>query len=133
MNQKISAIDKVASGLTYLTAGWFGLIYCIILTLQKKKISNFLRYNIYQAIFIVLLFFLCCAIFGLVFNILSHIPFIQVIISWLQLILLKPILFDRSIFQLLIGAIMLYSTILSFLGKEPRIYWISNIIDKNIR
>ena len=133
MKPKHSAIDKIASALTYITAGWFGLLYCVLLVLQKKKISDFLRFNVYQAIFMVLLFFLCCGIFGLIFNILSHIPIIQIAVSWIQLILFKPILFERSIIQLTVGAVVLYCFILSICGRYPRIYWISKIIDEKYR
>lgn len=133
MTKDITAFERIASSLSYVTAGWFGLIYCIILTMQKKKMSKFLRYNVYQSIFIVLLVFLCCAIFGLIFNILSHIPIIQVLVSWIQLILFKPVMFGRSIVQLVIGLVILYSAVISLIGKEPRIYWISDIIDYNMR
>ena len=124
MTKDITAFERIASSLSYVTAGWFGLIYCIILTMQKKKMSKFLRYNVYQSIFIVLLVFLCCAIFGLIFNILSHIPIIQVLVSWIQLILFKPVMFGRSIVQLVIGLVILYSAVISLIGKEPRIYLI---------
>ena len=133
MTKKISTIDKVASALTYVTAGWFGLFYCIYLYFQKKKISNFVRYNVYQSVFLVLLFFLCCGIFGLMFNILSHIPFIQIIVSWIQLLLLSPILFDRSLFQIFVLIIIVYCVINAIEGKEPRLYWVSKIIDRNIK
>lgn len=133
MAKQITAIERVVSALTYVTVGWFGLIYCVILQFQKKRISNYIRFNVYQSVFIALLFFLCCAVFGLIFTILSHIPIIQKFVSWIQLVLLSPILFDRSIIQLLIGSIILYSAIMSLLGREPRIYWVSKIIDQNIR
>ena len=133
MTKDITAFDRIASSLSYITAGWFGLIYCVILALQKKKLSKFLRYNVYQSIFIVLLVFLCCAIFGLLFNILSHIPIIQILVSWVQLILFKPVIFGRSILQLVIGFVVLYSAAVSLTGKEPRIYWISGIIDYNMK
>ena len=40
-NHSIQIMDRVASCLTYLTAGWFGLIYFVILYFQKIAINVF--------------------------------------------------------------------------------------------
>lgn len=133
MAEHIKNIDKIFSALSYLTLGWVGFIYCIYLSFNKKKVSTFLRFNVFQSIFLALLFFVLCVIFGFAFKILSMIPFIQIIVSWLQLILFRPIIFQYSLTQIITISIMLYTTIYSLMGKYPRIYWVSNIIDYNTK
>ena len=133
MAERIENIDKIFSALSYLTVGWVGFLYCIFLILNKKRISHFLRFNVFQSIFLALLFFVLCAVFGLIFKLLSMIPFIHIIVSWIQLILFRPIIFQYSLTQIITISIMLYTTIYSLMGKYPRIYWVSNIIDYNTK
>ena len=133
MSEHISIGDRLFSALSYVTAGWAGFIYCLILIFNKKRISDFLRFNVYQTFFIVILLFLLSVVFGFIFKIFSMIPFIQVIISWIQLILFRPFIFQYSLLQAFIISIVLYGFICSLLGKYPRIYWISKIIDYNTK
>lgn len=121
--------DRLVSLLTYLTVGWAGLIYCIILFIQKKTPSHFLRYNVFQSIFVSLLYFVLCMVLGFVSNLLLNIPFINSIISWFILIFNRPVLFDYSIVQIFVIGLLLYMSIVSLFGKYPRIYWVSKIID----
>ena len=133
MTERISNIDKIFSALSYVTVGWIGFLYCLILIFNKKKISKFLRFNVFQSIFLALLFFVLCAVFGLIFKLLSMIPFIQIIVSWIQLILFRPMIFQYSLIQAITISILFYGAIFSLLGKYPRIYWVSNIIDYNTK
>ena len=124
----ISISERFFSALSYLTAGWAGLLICVIYYFLKKRLSRFLSFNIFQSIFISLLFFVLCMIFGLAFNILSRIPFIQIVVSWIQLIFMKPVLIGYSLIQVAINLVILYTITCSLFGKIPKIYWVSNII-----
>ena len=133
MAERISYTDRIISALSYLTAGWVGFFYCIYLIFSKKKVSYFLRFNVYQSLFIAIVFFLLSVIFGFIFKILSMIPLIQIIISWIQLILFRPMIFQYSLIQAFVTGIIVYGFVFSILARFPRIFWVSKIIDYNIK
>lgn len=133
MSANIKTIDRIISFFTYISAGWVGFIYCIILYIGKKNPSHFLRFNVFQSIFISLLYFVLASVIGFVSNILLHIPILNAIISWFILLFNKPIFLQYSIIQTLTVILVLYLSITSLLGKYPRILWISKIIDKQAR
>ncbi len=129
-SNSISFIDRLVSCLSYLTAGWAGLIYCVVLFFRKKTLSRFLRYNIFQSIFFSLFYFVLCAVLGFVCDLLLHVPLLNYLISQLYLIFNKPVFFAYSIIQVFVMGLFVYMAVFSLLGKYPRVYWVSSrIID----
>lgn len=127
----VSIFDRLVSFISYLTMGWGGIIVLILMFFRKKMPSYFLRYNVYQAIFISLLFFIISLGFGLLFKFLSYIPFLNYFVAQVSFLLNQPILFDYSIIQLFMIGLVFYMSGVSLLGRLPRVYWVSNIIDKS--
>ncbi len=125
--------DRIISVASYVTAGWVGLIYMVILYFMKKPASLFLRYNIFQSIFISFFYFLLCMILGFVSNILLQIPLINALVSWFILLFNRPIIFEYSAIQSLVIGLFIYMSVVALLGKMPRVYWVSKIIDKSVR
>ena len=125
--------ERIISALSYLTAGWVGVIYYVYLYFAKKHSTNFLRFNVLQAIFIALLYFVLAMSLKLVCSILLHIPFIQLFVSEIQFLLNRSLIFGRSIIQLFILFLMIYLTCHCLMGKYPRIYKISKIIDMSCK
>lgn len=121
--------DRIFSAVTYLTAGWAGMIILVILYFQKKSSSHFLRFNVFQSIFISLLFFVLASCIGLIMQVLSYIPFINYLVAQIAFLLGKPFIGQYSLIQAIMSALIVYTTIFSFCGKYPRIFWISKIID----
>ena len=130
--REISLSDRIISALTYFTVGWVGFIWLILLHFQKKSASHFLRFNIMQSVFLSLLYVVCYMSCNLIFGILSKIPLIQILISWIQLLLMRPFLFQYSIIQTVIIAILAYLILNSLAGRYPIIYKISNFINDNV-
>ena len=95
--QKLS--DRLVSFVSYLTVGWGGLIYAFIMYLGKKPLSKFLRFNIFQSIFISFLYFVLCMVLGFISDILLHIPLINYLVSKIVLFFNRPLIFDYSIIQ----------------------------------
>lgn len=120
--------DKIIACLTYLTTGWVGIIYFVFLYLRKKTPSRFLRYNVFQAIFISLLFFLVCEVLKLLCDFLLIIPIIKIIVSWFIFIFNRPVLFQYSTVQVFMMGLFLYMAIWSLMGKYPKVVWVSKII-----
>lgn len=128
---KVSIWDRLISVLTYLTAGWGGLVVWIIFHFSHVNLSKFLKFNIFQSIFISFAYFIIYSLLGLCFYILSHIPIIQIVSSYVQLVIFRPIIFGYSSLQLLIVGLISYCVLFSLMGRYPKIYkvseWINNM------
>lgn len=121
--------DRLVSFVSYLTVGWGGLIYAFIMYIGKKPLSRFLRFNIFQSIFISFLYFVLCMVLGFIADMLLHIPFINYLVSQIVFFLNGPLFFDYSIVQCFMIGLFIYMSVWSFLGKYPRVYKLSQIID----
>ncbi len=125
----VGMFDRLISFISYLTVGWGGMIVMILMVIRKKHISRFLRYNVFQSIFVSLLFFVISMGLGLLFKFLSYIPFLNYVVAQISFIFNKPILFDYSPIQVFMIGLVLYMAVVSLLGKFPRVYWVSKIVD----
>lgn len=125
----VGMFDRLISFISYLTVGWGGMIVMILMLIRKKHISRFLRYNVFQSIFVSLLFFVISMGLGLLFKFLSYIPFLNYVVAQISFIFNKPILFDYSPIQVFMIGLVLYMAVVSLLGKFPRVYWVSKIVD----
>lgn len=129
----VSIGDRIISVISYVTAGWVGLIYMVILYFMNKPASLFLRYNIFQSIFISFFYFLLCMIFGFISNILLQIPLINALVSWFILLFNRPVIFEYSAIQSFVMGLFIYMSVMALMGKMPRVYWVSRIVDKSVR
>ena len=127
---KISLEEIFVSALTYFTMGCGGVLYCIYKYFAKKKITSFVRFNIFQSIFLSLLYFCIALAIGLLMSFLLLIPGIKYLAAQISFLLNREVLGAYSIMQIFVFGIVLYASILSALGKIPRIYWVSKIIDR---
>lgn len=119
-------IEKIIACATYLTAGGAGVIWLIIAALMKKQVTVFLRYHIFQSIFLSILFYLVSVFLNLIFIILYRIPFIGAIPYYLNVPL--PFAFGLSIFQIFTTLIILYLAITAFMGYYSYLPWVSDVI-----
>ena len=129
----IGIFDRIAAVLSYLSAGWVGMIICVIMYFRKKNITHFLRFNIFQSIFISLLYFVLAFGLDLICKFLSYIPFINYLVAQISFMLNRPVLFNFSVIQTFVTGLVFYMMIFSALGKYPRVYWVSKIIDHAAR
>ncbi len=131
-NKKISIEERLVSAITYFTMGCGGVLYCIYAYFRKKKITSFLRYNIFQSIFLSLLYFCIAMAIGLVMTFLSYIPGIKYLVAQISFWLNKAFIGEYSFLQIIVFGIVLYASFISLLGRIPRIYWVSKIIDQQV-
>ncbi len=131
MKYSVSTSDKFVSALTYITLGWAGIIYLIYLYFRKKSSTRFVRFNTIQAIFLTLLVVVLSMFFRLILGLLAMVPIIQILVAHIEFIFNRPILFDYSFIQLCITVLMAYTVIMSLMGKYPKIYKISEILEKS--
>ena len=131
--RSVGIVDRLVSFLSYISAGWFGMIYCIVLFLGKKMPSMFVRYNVFQSIFISLLYFVLSFGFGLLLKFLSYIPFLNYIVATITFQFNRPVIFDYSFIQAFMIGLTIYLAVISILGRRPRVFWVSKIIDNAVR
>lgn len=127
MRNSVSYFDRFASALSYLTAGWGGLIFLVILYFAHKTPSRFLRFNVFQSIFISFAVVVISMLYNLVFRILTAIPIVQIAVSWIDLILNKPTFGEYSLLQALVLVYLCYMVVFCLLGRLPLIYKLSDL------
>lgn len=125
-------MEKLIASLSYLTFGFVGFIWLLIAIFTKNNIRSFLRYHIFQSIFIAILYFLIGAFLGLIMNILSIIPFVNQLILQITFYFNAPLLFGFSLIQAFVYAIIFYLVITCCQGKYSYIIWVSDIIKANV-
>lgn len=124
-------IERIIAALSYLTMGTVGFIWLILAFFTKSALRPFLKYHIFQSIFISIIYFLICAFVGLIMNILSVIPFIGSLTMQIMIYLNMPLLLGFSLIELVITAFVFYLVWTSFIGQYSYIPWVSNIIKIN--
>jgi len=126
-------MEKLVSALSYLSMGFVGFIYIVIIVLTKRNLKPFLKYHIFQSIFISIGYYLLSVFVGLICNILLFIPFINKITTMLIYYLTIDVIFGFSVIGLCCYAVLFYLVITSFQGKYSYIPWVSDIIKTNVR
>ena len=125
-------IERLVAALSYLTMGMVGFVWLIIGLFTKASLKPFLKYHIFQSIFISLGFAVISIFVGWVSNILSFIPFINKLVAQINFLLNMPLIFDYSLLQTLIYAFLIYLAGTSFIGKYSYIPYVSDIIDQKV-
>ena len=123
-------LSRLGSAMSYLTAGWGGLIALVIMYFAKKTPSKFFTFNVYQSIIIAFSLFIIGMTWAILFNILSHIPFVQLIVSWIDFILNRPTILSRSVTELFVFGLTIYCVLFSLLGRYSIIYKVSSLIKR---
>lgn len=126
-------IEKIIASLSYITFGFVGFFWLLLGILTRNKLRPYLKYHIFQSIFISIAYFLLSAFIGLIMNILSIIPLVNQLVLQFTFYLNAPLLFGFSLIQIVIYAIIIYLAVTSFQGKYSYLPWISEIIKTNIR
>lgn len=126
-------IERIVSALSYLTAGMIGFIWLILGVLTKSGLRPFMKYHIFQSIFLSMGYFLLLVIIEQVSIVINFVPVVRNIFSMLTFPLVIPIIFGLSIVQILIYTLLFYLALTSFMGRYSYLPWISEIINKNVR
>lgn len=126
-------MEKIIASLSYITSGFVGFFWLLIGIFTKNTIRPYLKYHIFQSIFISIAFFLVGAFLGLIMNILSIIPGLNMLVMHFTFYLNAPVLFGFSVIQSLMFGLIIYLVVTSFQGKFSYVPWISDIIKENVR
>ncbi len=126
-------IERIVSALSYLSAGMIGFIWLILGVLTKSGLRPFMKYHIFQSIFLSMGYFLLLIILEQLSIVINFVPFVRNIFSMLTFPLMIPIIFGLSIIQILIYTLLFYLALTSLMGRYSYLPWISEIINKNVR
>jgi len=124
-------IERLVVSLTYLSMGMIGFIWLVLGALTRTASTNFVKYHVFQSIFISIALFLLNYLLGIITEILSVIPFIKAIVAQIYYLLNVPIVINYSIIQLTLYAFIIYAMTTSALGKYTYIPFVSDIIAEN--
>lgn len=126
-------IEKLIAAFSYITFGFVGFIWLMIGIFTKNNLRPYLKYHIFQSLFLSIAYFLLGAFLGLIMNILSIIPFVNQLVLQLTFYLNAPIILGFSLIQTVVYAIIFYLVVTSFQGQFSYLPWISDIIKANVR
>lgn len=128
----ISITDRIIAVLSYMTFGMFSLIWIIFSALTKKRMSPFLVFNLYQAIFLSVILTVISMVFQIALNFMSAIPYLDKIINNILLFLFQtPIYYSFSIVGLILVFIITYLSIMCLLGKKAYVPFVSDMVSSN--
>ena len=126
-------IERIVVSLSYLTMGVIGFIWLILGAFTKSQSSDFVRYHIFQSIFISILLFILNVLFGIINDVLSVIPFIKVLTQQIYYLFNAPMFMNYSIIQMVMYLFIAYLMITSALGIYTYVPFVSDIISQNVK
>lgn len=127
-----SLFERLVAAVTYIMP-LVGLAFIIIAYLMKKDMKPFLKYHIFQSIFIAFALWLLLTGLGYVMNILSFIPILKNILGMVTFLLNTPLFLGFSVITFVYTLFVLYLVISALAGKDSYLPWVSDIIKENLR
>lgn len=125
-------IERIVVSLSYLTMGFIGFIWLILGAFTKSQSSDFVRYHIFQAIFISISLFILNVLLGIINDVLSVIPFVKVLTQQIFYLFNAPMFMNYSIIQMVMYLFIAYLMITSALGIYTYVPFVSDIISQNV-
>lgn len=125
-------IERLVVSLSYLTMGFIGFIWLILGAFTKSQTSDFVRYHIFQSIFISISLFILNLLLGIINDVLSVIPFVKVFVQNVYYLLNAPVFLNYSIIQAVLYLFIAYLMITSALGIYTYVPFVSDIISQNV-
>lgn len=125
-------IERIVVSLSYLTMGFIGFIWLILGAFTKSQSSSFVRYHIFQSIFISILLFILNVLLGIINDVLSFIPIIKVFTQQIYYLFNAPLFMNYSLIQMVMYLFIAYLMITSALGVYTYVPFVSDIISQNV-
>lgn len=129
---KPSLFEKLTAILSYIFP-LIGFVFIIVAALMKKDLKPFLKYHIFQSIFIAFALWLILTGLTYLFNLLSYIPVLKNIIGMITFFLNTPIILGFSIITFVYCLFILYLIFGVIRGSDSYVPWVSDIIKTNLK
>ncbi len=128
----VSLSDRIISSISYLTMGIFSIIWIIFVNLTKKRMTPFVVFNLYQAIFLSIALAIISMIYSIAINILVVVPILGTLVKKIDLFFNQtPLYFGYTITGAVVTILLFYLIILCLIGRRPHLPYISNIVNGN--
>ena len=124
-------IERIVVSLSYLTMGLIGSIWIILGAFTKSQSSTFVKYHVFQSIFISILLFLINVFLGIVNDVLSIIPFVKILTQQIFYLFNMPVFMNYSVIQITIYLFVAYLMLTSALGIYTYVPFVSDIISQS--
>ena len=127
-----TAFEKLICGFSYLSMGFVGFIWLIISYVTGNgSPRNFVRFHIFQSIFISVIVYLFKIVAGILLAFITLIPFIGNLVQAVVFYTAQyPLILGFSILQFALISLIVYLAAFSFLGKNAEVPWVSENIRK---
>ncbi len=130
--QTPSIMERLISAATYVFP-LIGFVFIIIAVLMKKDMKPFLKFHIYQSIFIAFALWLLVTGLGFALGLVSYIPVVKNIVSMITFYLNLPLFFGFSVITLVYFIFLVYLITGALIGRKSYVPWVSDIISVNLR
>ena len=125
-------IERIVVSLSYLTMGFIGFIWLILGAFTKSQSSTFVKYHVFQSIFISILLFILNVLLGIINDVLSVIPLVKVLTQQVYFLFNMPVFMNYSTIQIVIYLFIAYLMLTSALGIYTYVPFVSDIISQNV-
>ena len=126
--------ERILAGINYFSFGLVGFIYLVINAIRKDRMSPFMQYHIFQSFFLVMLYWLIGVFISLLAQVLSFIPFVNLLVLKMLFYFNTPLFFGRySVVSGTVSLIMIYLIFTALQGMYSYLPWVSDIIARSVR
>ncbi len=129
-------IEKIVAILSYFTWGIVGFAWLLLAAFMKQTLRPFVKYHIYQSVFLSILFVLFSHILVFVINLLGYIPVVNIVVGAIVFFLKTTVLtigwMQLSIIDIVLWLFILYLSLGAYKSKYSYVPWVSDIIKYNI-
>ena len=129
---KVALSDRLISILAYYTFGIFSIIWIVFANLTKKRITSFLMFNLYQAIFVSVVLAVISLLYSIAINFMMAIPFVGKLASVFDIFFNKtPLYFSFTVSGLIVTLLVTYLSFMALIGRKSYIPFVSEIVKEN--
>ncbi|CDC19091.1 MAG: hypothetical protein V8R83_00345 [Candidatus Gastranaerophilaceae bacterium] len=127
-----SLFEKLVASASYIFP-LVGFVFVIITALLKKDMKAFLKYHIFQSIFIAFTLWIVVSGLGFLMKFVSYIPGVKNVVGIITFFLNTPLFYGFSIITFLYFLFVIYLIIGVLRGSDSYVPWISDVIKTNLR
>ena len=133
-SERPSLMERLIAAVNYFSFGLVGFIYLIINAIRGGRMTPFMQYHIFQSFFLVMFYWLLTVFISLIAQILSFVPFINILVLKMLFYFNTPFILGRySVVSGTVSLIILYLAFTSFQGLYSYIPWVSDVIKRSVR
>ena len=127
-----SLFEKLVASASYIFP-LVGFVFVIITALLQKDMKAFLKYHIFQSIFIAFTLWIVVSGLGFLMKFVSYIPGVKNVVGIITFFLNTPLFYGFSIITFLYFLFVIYLIIGVLRGSDSYVPWISDVIKTNLR